>query len=268
MLLKKLILPIAMLGVLTACDDIAADDRYQYLEPIEPRRVVLLEEYTGQLCVNCPDAHNIIEQLDQQYHDFIPVSFHCGGPAFSIQQNDPAWGGIVGLATPLSEQYGAAAGVTNALPKGRVDRIGALENPPQWAEAVRRQMVIDTEVQMIPYGYLTDDNTILFQVNMISNLPLDNARLQLWVVENDIKALQMMPDGSVNMDYVHNNVFRADVNGFGGEPISLQAGVYCSKDYTIDVAPEWVGENLSIVAFIYNDTGVLQATRVSFKRSK
>ena len=263
MFLKRLI-PIVLLAALTACDDIAADDRYQELDTIDAKRTVLLEEYTGQLCVNCPTAHAIIEQLEQQYGDqFIAVSFHCGGAAFSIQQNDPAWGGIVGLATPVSEQYGAAAGVTNALPKGRVDRIGALDNPPQWADAVRRQIVIDSDVELSMTGALANDSkTASVKATMLTPEQVNSAKLQLWVVESGIKALQMMPDGSLNMDYVHNNVFRADVNGFGGESITLQPGVYANKEYTFDIAADWEPENLSVVAVLYDETSVIQATKV------
>ena len=247
----------------TACDDIAADDRYKELDTIDAKRTVLLEEYTGQLCVKCPTAHGVIEQLQEQYGDrFIAVSFHCGGEAFSIQQNDPAWEGITGLATPVSEQYGKAAGVS-ALPKGRVDREGGLTNPPQWSDGVRQQIAIDSDVELTLEGGLdADKKNISVSARIISPDNVSGAKLQLWVVENGITALQLMPDGDVNMDYVHNNVFRADVNGFGGESVSIQAGVYTDKSYTVAVQDEWVADNLDIVALVYTDGGVVQAAKL------
>lgn len=262
----KKILPLIAVAALTGCDDIAADDRYQELETIDAKRTVLLEEYTGQLCVNCPTAHAVIEQLEEQYGDrFIAVSFHCGGSAFSIQANDPLWEGITGLATPLSEEYGKAAGVTNALPKGRVDRIGSIDNPPQWADAVRRQIVIDSDLELTLTGALAEDRkSASVKVSMLTPETIAGAKLQLWVVESGIKALQMMPDGSINMDYVHNNVFRADVNGFGGEAVSLQPGVYTDKEYTVAITDDWVAENLSVVAVAYTSGEVLQAARIRF----
>ena len=48
-----------------------------------------------------------------------------------------------------------------------------------------------------------------------------NGKLQVWIVEDGVKALQMMPDGSANKEYVHNHVFRAAVNGTWGEDVTF-----------------------------------------------
>ena len=255
-------------AALGACDDIASDDRYKELGKIDPKRTVLLEEYTGQLCVNCPTAHEVISQLEEQYGDrFIAVSFHCGGEAFSIQQNDPAWQGIVGLATPVSENYGKAAGVS-ALPKGRVDRVGDLTNPSAWPDAVRRQIAIDSNVELSLSGGLNPEKTsIKVDARIISPSDIKGAKLQLWVIESGIKALQLMPDGNLNMDYIHNNVFRADVNGFGGESVSIQSGVYTDKSFEISVEKDWVADNLSVVALVYTDSEVVQAAKLKMKNN-
>ena len=263
--LLTILLAAAALG-LTACDDIASGDRYDELAPIDPKRSVLLEEYTGQLCIRCPAAHAVIEELAEQYGDrFIAVSFHCGGAAFSIPANDPNWGGIVGLATPLSEEYGKAAGITNMLPKGRVDRHGQLTDPPVWSDAVRQAVVLDSPLQLELKASLSDDHKSLsVKATMLASSNVSGARLQLWVVENDITAMQLLADGSADMNYVHNNVFRADVNGYGGEAVTLQQGVYTTAEHTLALSPDWVPEHLAIVGFVYNDSGVLQATRFKF----
>ena len=47
--------------VLTACDEVAVQDRLKYIQPkIEDARTVLIEDLTGQNCTNCPNATEII----------------------------------------------------------------------------------------------------------------------------------------------------------------------------------------------------------------
>ena len=54
-------------------------------------------------------------------------------------------------------------------------------------------------------------------------------KLQLWIVEDDITAFQMMPDGTRNDNYIHQHVFRATVNGEWGEDVEVQEGYSVSK---------------------------------------
>jgi hypothetical protein len=61
---------------------------------------------------------------------------------------------------------------------------------------------------------------------------------------------------------MHNHVFRDAINGTWGEDVTLTLGeqkVIEHKDFTLDVA--WKPENLSVVAFVYNNDGVLQAAQ-------
>ena len=51
---------------LTACSHIDEDDRLIYVKPAEVSRRVLLEDFTGQRCVNCPKANDEIKALQEQ----------------------------------------------------------------------------------------------------------------------------------------------------------------------------------------------------------
>ena len=52
-----------MLGLCNACDIISENDRIREGEMITYSRYVLVEDYTGQLCVNCPRGAEILNQL-------------------------------------------------------------------------------------------------------------------------------------------------------------------------------------------------------------
>jgi hypothetical protein len=87
-----------------------------------------------------------------------------------------------------------------------------------------------------------------------------SGKLQLWIVEDNITAFQMMPDGTRNMEYIHRHVFRAAINGTWGESVSVAEGeTFTTKDYLFNIPEGWNADRLSVVAFVYNDQGVLQA---------
>ena len=88
-------------------------------------------------------------------------------------------------------------------------------------------------------------------------------KLQLWLTEDNVTAFQLMPDGSRNMEYVHQHVFRAAVNGSWGEPVTVKEGeTFTTQHYSLTAQKGWNVENLSVVAFVYNDQGVLQAKKL------
>ena len=83
-----------------------------------------------------------------------------------------------------------------------------------------------------------------------------NGKLQVWIVEDGVKALQMMPDGSANKEYVHNHVFRAAVNGTWGEDVTVKEGETTTKQYSYVLPEAWDADKIAVVAFVYNDGGV------------
>ena len=85
----------------TAVSHIDEADRLIYVKPAPAARCVLLEDFTGQRCLNCPTATNIVAQLQEAYGDsvFIAVAIH-GGP-LGFKGNDK----LVGLATDVGDEY-------------------------------------------------------------------------------------------------------------------------------------------------------------------
>ena len=91
-------------------------------------------------------------------------------------------------------------------------------------------------------------------------------KLQLWIVEDNITAFQMMPDGSRQEDYVHQHVFRAAVNGTWGEDIKVNEGQQVNfKCKGVPLSEDWNVDNLFIIAFVYDDNGVQQVTKLKLQ---
>lgn len=254
--MKKFIFLLPIFLIFCGCDNIGPDDRYTEVDEIVPVRRVLLEEFTGQRCTNCPAAHAIIESLEEQYGDnLIVVSIHAGEFGIAAIPGDATnWG----LMQPVGDIY-AKHWKVNAYPAGVIDRTGGVLKTDEWATALRLAMVQPTDVEIDLSADLSADGSINIKSYISSSKAL-NAKLQLWIVENDIVTFQI-DEGERLYDYVHNNVLRACVNGDWGTDISLAA----STDYTFENSilrdEVWNPDNLYVVGFVYDDSGVLEAAK-------
>ena len=64
---KTTILTALLTLTMSACSYIDESDRLIYVKPADVKRRVLLEDFTGQRCVNCPKASDEIKALQEQY---------------------------------------------------------------------------------------------------------------------------------------------------------------------------------------------------------
>ena len=64
----------------TACNEIDEDDRYIETPIVEVSKHVLIEDFTGQRCINCPNASITIGQIQELYgaDNVIAVAIHSG----------------------------------------------------------------------------------------------------------------------------------------------------------------------------------------------
>ena len=74
----------AVMGM-ASCTDIDENDRLMYVKPAEVKKHVLIEDFTGQRCVNCPKATNLIHSLQQQFGEdnVIAVGIYGGDFGYS-----------------------------------------------------------------------------------------------------------------------------------------------------------------------------------------
>lgn len=249
-----IIMYLATVGMmLMGCDHIAEDDRLIYEKPEPAKRAVLLEDFTGQRCPNCPEATEIIEQLQETYGDaVVAVAIHGGQLSVA---NTPK---VVGLKTDTGEDYNKHWALTQ-WPMGMIDRHGPYKDT-EWVAAVKAELAKPAPLRLEGSAALAD-NAIAITVKAEGTDGIVVGKLQVWLLEDSITALQLMPNGKVNQQYVHNHVFRTAVNGTWGEDFSVEEGKSEQRTMSLPLQPAWKKENLSIVAFVYNDSGVQQATK-------
>lgn len=245
------------LPLLMACGDyIAEDDRYIELPNAVMNRRVLIEDFTGQSCTNCPDAHQVIRDLQAQYGEqVIAVAIHAGH--FGIAEgSNPTF---VGLMQPEGNSYADYWQVAS-YPAGVINRTSGVLKHTDWAAYSRTALMGEPTMQIIVSDSLSADSTMLTIHTEIMPQADAEGMLQLWITESHITAPQLQA-GTLVPIYTHNHVYRASVNGLWGEEVSLTHGTTHKTIHSIALSDNWDISNLSIVAFVYNDPdGVLQVT--------
>jgi len=266
-----------LLLFLTACSNIDEDERFVYVKPAEAQRAVLIEDFTGQRCVNCPNATTAIHELQQQYgaDHVIAVAIHSGPFAHRSTMTSPF---ISDLATITGDEYYTHWGI-EAQPGVKINRGAPVYDASQYAAMVTSELQKTTTVDFSNVVFSGDK----VLVNASSSERVEG-RMQVWIVEDSINAqnpqniyLQLMPDGSVKYDYVHNHVFRASLTlDLLGEPVTLEAGnKEFSKVYSLqgntdreNFETRWNRKNLSAVVFFWNEQqGVMQVCQVPYGNS-
>ena len=257
MKIKAYILLLLTALMMSACSHIDEDERLIYVKPAAVSRCVLLEDFTGQRCVNCPTAAEEIEKLIEQYGEdtIIAVSIHSG----PLGLRPPA-----GLMTDVGNEYYNHWNL-EYQPVGLIDR-GAPAEYTSWGTLIREELQKTAPVEIELDASVNDNLQLSIHTSVKGVDGNIQGKLQLWIVEDSITAAQRMPDGTTNKNYIHRHVFRAAVNGEWGEDITVNEGYTEERDHSFPIDNGWIPDNLAVIAFVYNGNGVLQVTRVKLQR--
>lgn len=245
---------LAMALGLASCDNIAEGDRLVYVAPVEVSKHVLIEDFTGQYCRNCPEATEAIHQLQETYGKTTVIAVGL----YSGDFGKKADGTLLPLTTVTGNYYYDYWKVEQQ-PCLNIDRKGLTSDNGILNTRVTAALKDTTTVTIIPsvlYNETTRQAHIAVDVS--SSEAVADARLQVWIVEDSIVSPQIMPTGKPNTKYVHNHVFRTTVTDRDGKAISLDANKLVSEDITAAIDDSWVAKNVSIVVFVFNGEGVKQ----------
>ena len=241
---------------LTACNEVDPDDRFEELPAVSCKRTVLLEEFTGQECTNCPDAHRLVANLHEQYGEqLVSVAIHAG----QYLEVD-IWGNYFQVLkiVPDGDEYAKTWNVA-AYPNAVVNRrSGTLSQKNDWPTWIRDEITREAPIELAVKAHIDDDGNIAIETD-VKGLSAVKGKLQLWITESSIKSYQV-DNGKHLTDYEHNHVYRASVNGLWGEDLSLNNSEERVLSHSYTPRDIWVKSNLAVVAFVYTDAdGVLQA---------
>lgn len=262
---------IALLGFI-ACDKVT--DIYETPpEPIDNRRKILIEDYTGHKCGNCPRAARFIYDSLQVVYPGQIISFSVHAGFFAKPLPTPGAGcDTVDYRCDAGNKWDTLFQVTaQGNPTGMVNRVRDNADhvlySSEWAAAVAElfEKEADALIEIEnTYGSANRTLTTTVKTNFLKSLP-GTYRLVVVVTEDNLVSCQKDDDAVpvIVQDYVHRHVLRHAINGHLGEAIALnpQSEDLESKTYSYVLNSNWIDNNCSIVAFVYNqDTNeIIQA---------
>ncbi|NSW44837.1 MAG: Omp28 family outer membrane lipoprotein [Bacteroidales bacterium] len=275
----RYIFPVLILAVLTsfmACDKIDAPYKETHNTGTDTTtyvQKVLIEDFTGHRCGNCPRAHEKLHQLIVLYgNKIIGIALHSGFFATPLPPSYPA-----DFRTNEAEELATTFGVTQ-WPIGMVNRTAyngsVLLSHDAWSEAVANLINQTPKVHIaIQANYQNASSKVdaSISIKLLQNIDVP-LKLCVYLTEDSIISAQTDYDVNPNLipDYVHMHVFRASFNGTWGNELSLsgkQVGDTLLRQFNLSWNTAWIKKNAHVVAFIYNanDNTVIQSEQASIQ---
>lgn len=257
--MKKLLITPLLLLLLSSCDKI--DKPLQnYVPPEVPQRKVLLEDYTGHTCGNCPSAAEVAANLEKKYgSELVVVAVHAGYFSKTSSSYPNSYTTTAGNA--WNDHY---LGISASYPIGILNRKnygdGITAAPSKWASVAelgfKDDFVMDLDI-LPQYNSSARSLNVDVKAKFHKSYNSD-VMVSVLLLEDSIIGPQTDYRFSPSKisDYVFMHMLRTTLNGTWGTelkaaPASAQDSTVVSfNNFAVDTA--YNAKNLSIVAFTFD----------------
>lgn len=273
--LKKVLAALFFAPVIfTACDEYEADEilvkltarETQDTTPItqsQDELAILIEDFTGWNCPNCPEGTSILNSLKESYGERLIVSaVHQGSFAKPKAENNN-----LDLRTPYGDELGSKFGLSswpNAIINRKIGPLGRGD----WETKIQECFANSEHLMNI---YLGAENTqqgllVSLQVEAVKDVN-EALMVTLFITESDIHGVQNN-QGTMIEDYSFQHVLRN--NPIVDMPLAttgLKGGDKVSKNYYFTSDKSLNLNNCAVVAFVSNSAGeVLQVNEIEINK--
>ncbi len=227
-------------------------------------RKVLLEEFTGIKCPNCPEATVVAHDLKAYYGEkLILATIHAGWfatPDASGNYTDD-------LRSSAGEDLHTFFGIAGN-PIGMINRHeysgNKLQTHGDWSSCIN-QLIDESIIAFIKIGntWNSIDKTVAIDIETeFYQTDANTYNLCVFLLEDSIITWQQNDNASVGTtpdieNYVHMHVLRDAVNSTWGDTIvngGASVGLISNKQYiyNFNSHPDFIPGNCSIIAFVYD----------------
>lgn len=269
---------LAFLLSFSACQEVCPDIERPTVntnnEPIDttgpPVRHILVEEFTGAGCQNCPQGAQVLESLINTYGTrLIPVSIHTGFFAAPLAES------MYDFRIDEGEELDALIGPVSGYPSAAINRKqfpgedDLILTSTTWSGYIASELNnapdVDIDITNV-YDAGSRELTVTVNTTFVATVTA-NISLSVLITENNIVDAQI--NGSTLVpDYTHKHVLRDMLTAAEGQPIIAQtAGGNIEEMFSFTLPTDWNDANCHVVAFVHQSAPgnleVLQAAEAS-----
>ena len=226
---------------------------------------ILLEDYTGHTCTNCPAAAAIAKQLEDDNSGKIIVASVHASPSGSFQSVQPPEF-ITDFQTTAGNAYvndmenflGNPMGTINRTSNGFAGSVWYFDS--DWSSAVTNELGSSLLANIqVGYNYYAQTNGLFIHTESEFKSALNgDYNLIIYLVRDVVIAPQKLNNGTTEEEYHHHSVLTDNINGTWGNVIasgSVNAGDKFYNDFSFQLTDPisdttFDVTNLSLITYI------------------
>ncbi len=232
---------------------------YTFSPKTNPHKVVLIEDYTGHQCPNCPAAATLLHNFKQQYGDsIILIAIHAG----DFAEPSPAPFNDIDLrceaGNQLNDHYAPIGNPAAAFNRKLLGGSRTSISTPEWQTKLNQtlhvQPELDMQVKVTNYDATKRKACISIQTQYLQSTT-KKLMLSVYITEDSIIGNQKDGPSVIVPNYVFMHVLRGTVNGTWGDVLSntsVNANSLKDNKYATILDQKWTPKNCNIVAFVYD----------------
>lgn len=212
-------------------------------------RKLLLEEFTGQRCPQCPAGKELIDDGIRHLDNVVLVCHHIGFGEDSMTA--PGSNGLIFFYNSGGSSYAPALMFDRTPSEGEPGPVTNVPEARAIAERIKARQDLGAQVAVgIDQSYdACGELGINVRLRKVKGMKTgENPVLNVLLVENGIVSFQA-PDYD---DYTHDAVVRMFVSAPLGDPVTLTEDEEKTCSYKIRISDDYRPENMSVVAFVSN----------------
>ena len=210
---------------------------------VEPINKVIVEDYTGTWCGYCPPVAHAIYELKEVYDNIISVGIHNNDELTIDQESD------------LRSELGISG-----FPSARLNRTISWFAPYQISEV--NSLLSEENNVAISIKSALENIDLEVNLRIVSNVELVNHKLVIYLVESNLiydqsNYFNYVEDsyfynlGNPIENYSHQDVLRKSITNISGNTLDLIQPLTDYKfNFNVEISPDFVQENLAIVAMV------------------
>lgn len=210
---------------------------------VEPINKVIVEDYTGTWCGYCPPVAHAIYELKEVYDNIISVGIHNNDELTIDQESD------------LRSELGISG-----FPSARLNRTISWFDPYQISDV--NSLLSEENNVAISIKSALENIDLEVNLRIVSNVELVNHKLVIYLVESNLiydqsNYFNYVEDsyfynlGNPIENYSHQDVLRKSITNISGNTLDLIQPLTDYKfNFNVEISPDFVQENLAIVAMV------------------